>query len=149
MHNRTSLSRLCYPWCPEVAGALLLRGELGESDKLFRVQNFGPGFGQFSRGEGGHEMGSARTGGSTQGSSGCWLCLPLQLPSCPCFWPGIMLLPPVLSLRPSAGIRSRPRPHAVPPGRSHQGPAVVGALPPAAGCLRLHGRRLAEMPARL
>lgn len=45
--------------------------------------------------------------------------------------------------------RSRLCPHAVTLGGSHQGFAVVGALPLAAGCLHLHGRRLPQMPARL
>lgn len=65
--------------------------------------------------------------------------------------------PALLSSRPCSprarrqGRGSWPRPRAVALRGSHRGfaVAVVGALPLAAGCLRLHARRLPQMLARL
>lgn len=74
-----------------------------------------------SRDEGRHETGSACTWGSTQGCCECWLCLPLQLPSCLCSWAGTMLLLPALSPHPSVemllpAMSSRSYPGQISPG---------------------------------
>lgn len=153
MHKITSLYQLCYPWQVGMAGALLLGEEAVGESKFWECIIFDEGFEQFPvlQGKVGEGWALCAPGVACGGDLGAGCAFPQSCEAACASGPALLSFGHCSLC--AHQLRCSPRlcPHAVALCGSHHGfaVAVVGALPLAAGCLRLHGRHLPQMPARL